>query len=359
MRKNFSRILLGWYTENKRNLSFIGEKNPYYVWLREIILQQTRVEHGEEYYLRFIKKFPAIHLLANAKEDAVLKMWEGLGYYTRARNLHATAKIIRDQYNGKFPEKYDDILRLKGIGPYTAAAIAAYAFGLPYAAADANVKRILARIFGMRDPVNSPEAEKKILVLAQKLLDKNNPAVFNQAMMDFGAGVCKPVNPLCDVCPFQNVCYAFQNDLTDVLPLKLKQPKKKKRYFHFFVIHGRGGNKEKNTVIIHKRTMKDIWINMFQFPLIEEKRILSFQNIHKTAAYKQLFKKSKLILQSESKIFYQELTHQSIKAKFFLLEAEKMDIICPPGMFVTDQKKLTNYAFPGIVRESLKELQYF
>ncbi|MBC8045219.1 MAG: A/G-specific adenine glycosylase [Fimbriimonadaceae bacterium] len=349
--QKFNTILNNWYIQNARLLPWKGEKNPYYIWLSEIILQQTRVEQGVLYYHKFRKKFPLLKQLANAHEDEILKMWEGLGYYTRARNLHATAKIIAEQYNGKFPDTYEKIIQLKGIGDYTAAAIASFAYDLPYAVVDANVLRILARIFGVYAAINTNEAKKKIAVLANKLLDKNNPAAHNQAMMDFGATVCKPVNPMCENCPFKNHCYAYKNNVVELLPVKSKKIKRRVRYFHYFII------KQKNSFIIEKRTTKDIWKNMYQFPMLEEKRMLSSKNILMSSAYKEYFTAEKIGIIKESAIFSQQLTHQTIKAKFFIVMSESLKRPLRPGWIIPEKNKFREFAFPGIIRNYLEEMQ--
>ena len=260
---SFTDTLIVWYEEHKRNLPWRGETDPYKIWVSEIILQQTRVQQGWDYYLRFIDNFPNVKALAEAEEERVLKVWQGLGYYSRARNMHAAAREIMTQYNGKFPKTYDEILSLKGIGAYTAAAIGSIAFHLPYPAVDGNVIRIISRIFGVCEDVSQPAVVKRITEVCEAQIDSTQPGVFNQAAMDFGAMHCTPKNPQCEECPFQSECYALKNNLVDILPIKKKKAESKHRYFHYSVYLS--GNK----TIIEKRTANDIWKNMYQFPLTE------------------------------------------------------------------------------------------
>ena len=219
----FADTLIGWYEEHQRELPWRGETDPYKIWVSEIILQQTRVQQGWDYYLRFIDNFPNVKALAEAEEERVLKVWQGLGYYSRARNMHATAREIMTKHGGKFPQDYHNILALKGIGLYTAAAIASIAFHLPYPAVDGNVIRIISRIFGVCDDISQPAVVKQITKICETQIDRNRPGVFNQAAMDFGAMHCTPKSPKCDECPFATTCYALNNQLTEVLPVKKKR----------------------------------------------------------------------------------------------------------------------------------------
>jgi A/G-specific adenine glycosylase len=233
---NFSNKLVSWYQVNKRDLPWRNTANAYYIWLSEIILQQTRVAQGMPYYLSFVKAYPKIEDLANAPEDEVLKMWQGLGYYSRARNLHFTAKDIAANYGGKFPNDYQKILKLKGVGTYTAAAITSFAFDLPYAVVDGNVVRALSRIFGINTPFDTTIGKKQFKELTQELLIKENPSVYNQAIMEFGAMQCKPKSPDCSVCPMRDFCEAYNNNTIAELPVKSKKIKVKNRFLHFLMI---------------------------------------------------------------------------------------------------------------------------
>ena len=283
----FAKTLIDWYEDHKRDLPWRGETDPYKIWVSEIILQQTRVQQGWDYYLRFIDNFPNVKALAEADEERVLKVWQGLGYYSRARNMHTAAREIMTKHNGSFPETYDELLSLKGIGAYTAAAIGSIAFHLPYPAVDGNVIRIISRIFGVCEDVSQPAVVKRITDICNEQIDRDRPGIFNQAAMDFGAMHCTPKNPQCEECPFQSNCYALKNNLVDILPIKKKKAESKHRYFHYTVYLS--GNK----TIIEKRTANDIWKNMYQFPLTETnsdefadtpvfsaREILSHQIIH-------------------------------------------------------------------------------
>ena len=261
---NFSQKLLKWYKINQRNLPWRDVDDPYKIWLSEIILQQTRVQQGMPYYEKFILTFPTVYDLAKASEDEILKLWEGLGYYSRARNMHFTAKYIVEELHGKFPNNYADLLKLKGVGNYTAAAIASFAFKEAVAAVDGNVYRVLARIFGIKDDIMSNQAKKIFQSLANELIPKNQPDIFNQAMMDLGSMVCKPKQPLCETCFMQEECFAFRHDEIVNLPVKSKKIKVKKRFFHFLLLE----NADKN-IVIEQRSDNDIWKNLYQFPLIE------------------------------------------------------------------------------------------
>jgi A/G-specific adenine glycosylase len=252
-KKSFSQKLLKWHQMNPRDMPWKKTRDAYKIWLSEIILQQTRVEQGTPYYKKLIKCFPTLQHLANANEDEVMSAWQGLGYYTRARNLRAAAKQIMNEYAGRFPSSYEEILMLKGVGTYTAAAISSFAFDLPYAVVDGNVFRVLSRIFDVRKPVDSAEGKKVFTALANDLLDKENPAAYNQAIMNFGAMVCLPVNPVCNECIFRRSCFAFTHQQVAELPVKSKKNAVRIRWFNFLVLED--GDK----VLIEKRKEKDIW----------------------------------------------------------------------------------------------------
>ncbi len=225
----FSKKIIAWYQQNKRELPWRNTKDPYLIWLSEIILQQTRVEQGMAYYLKFAKEFPSVKELAKAENEKVMKLWQGLGYYSRARNLHTTAKTITDNYKGKFPEQHEDILLLKGVGEYTAAAIVSFAFNKPHAVVDGNVYRLLSRVFGIETPIDTTLGKKEFNALANELLDKKNPALHNQAIMEFGAIQCKPVSPDCSVCPLNTMCFAYSKKSVSKLPVKAKKTKVRNR----------------------------------------------------------------------------------------------------------------------------------
>ena len=265
----FSGRIIQWYLLNKRDLPWRETKDPYAIWLSEVILQQTRVDQGLSYYHRFLMAFPKVNDLADAEEFEVMKLWQGLGYYSRARNLHSTAKSIVEKHGGVFPNRYEDIIALKGIGPYTAAAIASFAFGLPFATVDGNVYRILSRIFGLEIPIDSTIGKKQFAQLGNELLDKTQPGLFNQAMMELGALICSPKNPQCDICPFRKDCKAKALGLIDVLPVKEKKVKVKERVFHYLVMS------DEKLVIMKRRGAGDIWQGLFDFPVIEDMKPLN------------------------------------------------------------------------------------
>jgi A/G-specific adenine glycosylase len=277
---NFSRQITDWYRQNKRELPWRQTNNPYFIWLSEIILQQTRVNQGMAYYLKFIDHYPTITDLANADEQSVLNDWQGLGYYSRARNLHSAAKFVLSEFNGEFPSNYSAILSLKGVGSYTAAAIASFAFNLPHAVVDGNVYRVLSRVFDIDLPIDSNEGQKTFAKIANELLDKKNPGLHNQAIMEFGALHCTPSSPSCDTCPFQQECLALKNGTISERPVKKGKTKIRNRYFHYF--HFDSGKE----IILQKRTEKDIWQHLYEFPKIE------FENEQEIASIKDYINKT-------------------------------------------------------------------
>ena len=325
----FAETLIAWYEEHKRDLPWRGETDPYKIWVSEIILQQTRVQQGWDYYLRFVDNFPKVKALADAEEDRVLKVWQGLGYYSRARNMHAAAREIMTEHKGKFPQTYDQILSLKGIGKYTAAAIASIAFQLPYPAVDGNVIRIVSRIFGICDDVTQPAVVKRITEICNEQIDHGRPGVFNQAAMDFGAIQCVPRNPKCDECPFQSSCYAYTNNVIDILPIKKKKAELKHRYFHYDVYLF------DNKTIIEKRTANDIWRNMYQFPLIESDS-------------------EKCSDQSDYTV-REVLSHQIIHAAFYVKNVKKLPKPSE-NQIVVDFDHIEQYPMPKIMTMFLKNM---
>ena len=260
---DFHLLITDWYRQNFRILPWRETKNPYFIWLSEIILQQTRVEQGINYYHKFTQNYPKISDLASADEQQVLKDWQGLGYYSRARNLHSTAKLIIEEHKGSFPSDFESIRKLKGIGDYTAAAISSFAFDLPYAVVDGNVYRVLSRYFDIETPIDSTNGKKYFQELAQELLDKNDPATHNQAIMEMGAMVCTPKNPNCTTCPLQNSCLSLKNGTIQDRPIKEKKTKIRDRFFSFLIFE------ENGSVLMERRNQKDVWQHLFQFPLIE------------------------------------------------------------------------------------------
>jgi A/G-specific adenine glycosylase len=344
LKNSFKKILLKWNREkNSRAMPWKGEKDPYKIWLSEIILQQTRVEQGLDYYNRFIKEFPDINKLAKEPDKKVFKMWEGLGYYSRCRNLLVTARYISKERKGKFPDSYEEIKSLKGVGPYTAAAISSFAFNLPYAVVDGNVFRVLSRIFGIKTPVDTTEGKKIFSSLAEELLDKKQPGIYNQAIMDFGAVICKPA-PLCHACPFNKTCFAFLNNSIDRLPVKGKKIIIKDRWFYYFIVECNG------EFYIHQRSGKDIWNQLYEFYLIEENKKL------KSKVLNDRLKNFGSLLNSPAEIIlpFQQLSHQRIHASFMHLQLKQKPPFLNEGQWVK-KTRLKQFAFPGIIREFMKD----
>ena len=306
---DFSDILSQWYAINKRDLPWRSTVNPYYIWLSEIILQQTRVNQGLPYYLKFIDAFPAVADLANADEDLVLKLWQGLGYYSRARNLQFSAKLILSEFGGNFPDNHADILKLKGVGSYTAAAISSFSFGLPFAVLDGNVIRVLSRVFGIQTPFDTTAGKKQFQKLAQELLDKKNPAEYNQAIMEFGALQCVPKSPKCNDCPIVNDCIAFNTNTVSLLPVKSKKLKVKSRFLHFLVVN-------KNYEVLIGKRNSGIWQGLYEFPFLEFDENLNEKSVLKSPLWINFFKDSVKQISSISEEYIHKLSHQKIHVKF-------------------------------------------
>lgn len=338
-----------WFITNKRPMPWKGEKNPYLIWLSEIILQQTRVEQGLPYYEKFKKNYPTVTDLANAPEDEVMKMWEGLGYYSRARNLHTTAKFIATELNGVFPDAHVDILKLKGVGPYTAAAIASFAYDLPHAVIDGNVYRVLSRYFGIITPIDTTPGKKEFAALADQLIDKKQPGNYNQAIMDFGATHCMSQNPKCSICLLQKKCKAFSQNEVKKFPVKTKKIKKRTRYFNFLVIN------PKEDTFIRKRIEKDIWQNLYEFPLIETTSVFDKEMIMNHTQYKGWLNGHSVLAIKMSKPFQQQLTHQKIIAVFWEIHVENTFRFVDKTFIKVNRKKVNSYAFPKIIDRYLQD----
>jgi A/G-specific adenine glycosylase len=316
----FSKKLILWYLAHKRDLPWRTTAIPYYIWLSEIILQQTRVEQGLPYYKAFVSKYPTVNKLANAAEQEVLKLWQGLGYYSRARNLHATAKYVSNELNGVFPTSYRELIKLKGVGDYTASAIASICFNEATAVVDGNVYRALARYFGIATPINSSLGIKEFKNLAQQLIDVDKPGNHNQALMEFGARQCKPQNPNCDVCIFNDSCVALQQKKISELPVKLKKTKVKNIYFNYIVLI----SENKNT-FLQKRIGKGIWQNLYEFPLIETEKDIEIEELNSLRVFQDVSKKfeiNSLILYNEVPILH-KLSHRNIYTRFWIAETSK------------------------------------
>jgi len=346
MKPFFTEKLLEWNKSNARSMPWKGKKDPYLIWLSEIILQQTRVEQGMPYFNKFINNYPTVKALAKAKEDEVMRLWQGLGYYSRARNMHATAKLIADQLGGIFPNKYDDILKLKGVGPYTAAAIASFAFNQPIAVLDGNVFRVLARFFDIQTPSDSTLGKKKFNQLANELIAPSEAAIYNQAIMDFGATICTPNVPLCTTCIMKSKCKALAKNRVNQLPIKLKKIIKKTRYFNYFVMND--GNK----FLIEKRTENDIWKGLYQFPMLETKTVADLNALVENKTFPFL---KNLELKPFNQSYKQALTHQTIFATFWEISVVKHN---NNASKIVTKQSIDKYAFPKIINCYLKDKQY-
>ena len=317
---NFIQTLTYWYSINKRDLPWRNTNDPYKVWLSEIIMQQTQIKQGLPYYEAFSTKYPTVFELANADEESVLKLWQGLGYYSRARNLHTTANYVANELKGKFPTTYKDLLKLKGIGDYTASAIASICYNEPTAVVDGNVYRVLARYFGIGIPINSTEGIKHFKTLAQSLLPKKDIGNYNQAIMDFGARQCKPQSPDCSICPLKNSCVALTANQVTVLPVKINKTKITKKHFNFMVFISDDGK-----TLLEKRTKKGIWKNLYQFPLVETKKRMSIKGFQSNDDVKQILngKKHAVSLYNNEEIVH-KLSHQHLYTSFWIITVGRL-----------------------------------
>lgn len=345
---NFSQIIIRWYNKNKRDLPWRKTKDAYKIWLSEIILQQTRVAQGLPYYETFAKKFPTVHHLANAKEDVVMKTWQGLGYYSRARNLHFTAKFISQKLKGKFPTEFEEIKMLKGIGEYTAGAIASFAFNKPYPVVDGNVFRVLSRYLGIKTPIDSAEGKKLFTQKANEFLDKKDPGTFNQAIMEFGAMQCIPKSPDCEKCPLKKNCKAFVKNWVEILPVKSKKIKSRTRYFNYLVLRDNG------KILIKKRKENDIWKNLYDFPLIESNKYLSKKELSKLVSDKNIS------LKTSSNPVKHILSHQVIFARFWEVDASQKKYFLLKGdarskTIYIDETQINKFAFPRLIERYFRE----
>ena len=346
---DFKDKIIDWYRICHRELPWRNTTDPYKIWLSEIILQQTRVKQGLPYYLKFSEAFPTIIDFANASEDYVLKLWEGLGYYSRARNMHKTANHIVDKLGAEFPKSYADLIKLKGIGDYTASAISSFSANEVHAVVDGNVFRVLSRIYGISTPIDSSLGKKEFKNLASELICSNNPGLFNQSIMEFGAIQCTPKNPKCESCPFEDSCIAFAKNQTDELPIKKNAIKQRTRYFEYLILIN------ENQTIIKKRTEKDIWQNLFDFPLIEnpspksEEQIIEQLNQIITTSFK---------VASVTAPIKHILSHQKLWVRFWKLMVTDL-VIFKNNDLIVSFKDLDEYAFPKVVDNylSIHELE--
>ena len=344
-------LLEKWYCENKRDLPWRKTDSPYHIWLSEIILQQTRVSQGLEYYNRFVEKYPSVHELANAHIDEVLKMWQGLGYYTRARNLHFTARVIARDHQGSFPRTYKELLSLKGIGTYTAAAIASMAFKEPVALVDGNVYRVLSRLFGIDAPIDAPAGKQVFEKLATRLLNSDNPGIHNQAVMEFGALVCLPKNPDCMRCVLSDLCIARKEGKTSVLPVKKGKSQLRERHFYYLFVQFN------ESTLLHKRTGNGIWNSLYEFPLIESDQPLPYESLVSQPVWKALAGSGKLKTKAKPKIYRHKLTHQTLHCTFYQIRMDRPPDLQNLPFSEVSLVRLPEYAVPRVIDKYLADLK--
>ena len=349
---SLSKQLIIWYKKHQRNLPFRETKDAYKIWLSEIILQQTRVEQGLPYYYRFTEKFPNVFSLAQASQEEVLKLWQGLGYYSRGRNLHEAANSVVKNYNGVFPANYHKLLQLKGVGAYTAAAIASFAFNMPHAVVDGNVSRVLSRLFAVNNAINSSAGKKIMEELAEEVMDKKHVALHNYAMMELGALVCKPKNPLCEQCPLSGFCMAFKQKTQALFPVKDKKSKVQDRFFFYFVIESR------NKFYIKKRTNKDIWHNLYDFPLIETPAKVSALHVMQSDAFKKVFNGLSFKIVSVSEEYLHQLTHRNVHAVFIHLKIKSAfnKKLTSDWILISLDQLHEKYALPRLIEKYVNKL---
>lgn len=350
---DFNRRLKSWYLESHRPLPWRETKDPYKIWLSEVILQQTRVAQGLPYYERFTEQYPTVFDLAAADERDVLRLWQGLGYYSRARNMHFTARQVVEDYNGRFPESAEKLLKLKGLGQYTAAAIASFAFNEAVAAIDGNVYRVMARIFGIQADMLSNEGKKEFAALARQLVPKDDPATYNQAMIEFGALQCVPASPNCAACIFNDRCFAYEHGMQGQLPVKIKKLTIKHRFLNYFII------RQGNRLAMHERLARDIWSGLYDFYLIETRTPATTLD-HLTIP-EPIFQNllSKGTIQEVPKVYPHILTHQRLQVRFWWLEipeTERIDL--PPGLAFYDDKEVEVLPKPILIDTVLREENY-
>ena len=346
----FAKNLIDWYLDNKRDLPWRSTKDPYFIWLSEIILQQTRVAQGTPYYLAFTSAFKDVKSLAAAPQQEVLKLWQGLGYYSRARNLHIAAKYVANELDGKFPSSYKGLLELKGVGDYTASAVGSICFDLPTAVVDGNVYRVLSRLFGITTPINTTQGIKDFKALAQQLLDTSQPGTYNEALMEFGARFCVPQNPDCEQCIFKYKCDGYKNKQVANLPVKLKKVKVKKRYFNYIVILSENGN-----TVLQQRTKKGIWQQLYEFPLVETPHLVAQDALRKEIQFDRissLYDLDNLTLFEETAVVH-KLSHQHLYTRFWIAQTKSK---LPKGLSVD---AIDQYAVPVLISNFISKFEGF
>jgi len=338
----------GWYEKNKRDLPWRQINDPYKIWISEVILQQTRINQGLDYYLSFIKNFPDVASLAHASEDEVLKLWQGLGYYSRARNLHHAARYVVEEMDGEMPRSYDGLLKLKGVGSYTASAIASICFDEPRAVVDGNVSRVIARLFGLDEPINSTQGYKNISSLADELLDRNNPGTHNQAMMEFGALQCVPVSPDCKRCPLFDHCEARKSDRVNLLPVKIPKRKPVERWMYFYILLCNG------ETIITKRGTEGIWKSLYQFPMMESEAPFSDEKILGPMLAQLIEGAGQVTILKISDPVRHQLTHRTIYARFIHVNLESWPHQLPGGWMKIFSEQLDDFPVPRLINRYME-----
>ncbi|MHC1708768.1 MAG: A/G-specific adenine glycosylase [Bacteroidales bacterium] len=363
----FSYHLIQWYNQNKRDLPWRHTKDPYKIWLSEVILQQTRVIQGLNYYFRFVEKYPGLSSLADATEEEILKLWQGLGYYSRARNLHFAARQIMQDYNGSFPDDYNSLLKIKGIGEYSAAAIASIAYDIPEPVLDGNVYRVVSRYAMIPEPVNSTQGKKKIKTLLYSFIDHNQPGTFNQALMELGARVCIPKNPICGECPLISGCQSFQTNKVALYPVKQKKEKSTDRYFHYVVPIYRQDNEW--FTLIRQRNSNDIWKGLYEFPLIESDHLLSKLELESEKTFNSITSGHSFHSLNFSKVIVHKLTHRNIHTCFYTIHLTEMPLLSVNKLFIPTNlnslfkypvsRLIEKYLHNNLIFNSLSELNIF
>lgn len=349
---DFAEEIIEWYQLHKRDLPWRNTNDPYIIWLSEIIMQQTRVEQGTPYFNRFAEKYPTVKQFADAKEEEILKLWQGLGYYSRGRNMHHTAKIVMEEHAGYFPSNYDALIKLKGVGEYTAAAISSFSSNEAKAVVDGNVFRLLSRYFGIDTPINSGKGKKLFTELANELLDKSQAGEFNQAIMEFGSLQCKPKNPNCPACPLQADCEAKKTMRIHELPVKIKSQKSRERFFNYIFVL------KDDQILLNKRGSGDIWENLYDLPLFENTSLFPAQDLIKSEEFISNFGKQ-VQVKSISKPVKHILSHQKIYASFITIENFSEEFLAKKNWFFANQNELDQFAQPKLIFQFLENFHKF